>query len=153
MKNAPYRAILCPVDFSSGAAAALRTAAELAVAADAPLKVLYATHFEAPPYFTESAQMELAKQLVNARLAAQDALASWCEPHLPPGVKGSYEIAERPPVDAIRQAAEQMPGCWIVMGTHGRTGWRRLLLGSVTERTLREAGAPVLTIPPAAQGQ
>jgi len=151
MTNMPYQAILCPVDFSAGAAAALRTAARLAQAAGVPLRVIYATHFETPPYFTESAQMELAQQLVSARIAAQDALAAWCEPHLTPGLNVSYEILERPPVDAIRHVAEQLPGCWIVMGTHGRTGLRRLLLGSVTERTLREAGVPVLTIPPAAK--
>lgn len=149
MPNVPYRAILCPVDFSSCSAQSLKVGAQLALSGGVPLKVVYATHFEAPPYFNESAQMELAKQLVNARLAAQDALASWCEPHLPEGLEASYEILERPPVDAIRHAAEELPGCWIVMGTHGRTGLKRLLLGSVTERTLREAGVPVLTIPPA----
>jgi hypothetical protein len=96
MPNVPYRAILCPVDFSSGAANSLRVGAELAFAGGVPLKVVYATHFEAPPYFTESAQMELAKQLVGARIAAQGALASWCQPHLPAGVQVSYEILERP---------------------------------------------------------
>ncbi len=149
MPKVPYRAILCPVDFSAGAASSLRVGAELALAGGVVLKVIYATHFEAPPFFNESAQMELAKSLVNAKLAAQDALSSWSAPHLPEGVDVSYEILERPPVDAIRHVAESLPGCWIVMGTHGRTGLKRLLLGSVTERTLREAGVPVLTIPPA----
>lgn len=153
MSNMPFGSILCPVDFSDGSAAALETAARLASAAGVPLKVVYATHFEAPPYFTESAQMELARQLVNARLAAQDALSAWCDPFLPPGLKVTYDIVERPPVDAIKHAAEGLPNCWIVMGTHGRTGLRRLLLGSVTERTLRDAGVPVLTIPPAGRGQ
>ncbi len=36
----------------------------------------------------------------------------------------------------------------IVMGTHGRRGFKRLLLGSVTEAVLREAPCPVLTVPP-----
>jgi nucleotide-binding universal stress UspA family protein len=39
----------------------------------------------------------------------------------------------------------------IVMGTHGRRGFKRLLLGSVTETVLREAPCPVLVVPPAAQ--
>jgi nucleotide-binding universal stress UspA family protein len=148
MSSLPYQSILCPVDFSSGAGDALRIGSQLAKSSGVPLKVIYATHFEAPPFINESAQMELAKGLVNAKLAAQDALASWCEPFLAPGAEVTYEILERPPVDAIHAVAETMPGCWIVMGTHGRTGLKRLLLGSVTERTLREVGVPVVTIPP-----
>jgi nucleotide-binding universal stress UspA family protein len=35
------------------------------------------------------------------------------------------------------------------MGTHGRRGWRRLVIGSVAERVVRGAHVPVLTVPPA----
>lgn len=146
-----FRWILCPVDFSDCSARALGAAVALAKTARRPLKVLYAAHLEVPHYMNESAQVEITKQLVASKLAAQDALSAWVESRIPPETDIDYEIVERPPVEAIRHAAHSAPGCWIVMGTHGRTGLKRLLLGSVTERTLREAGVPVLTIPPETQ--
>ena len=50
----------------------------------------------------------------------------------------------------ILRSAETKPADLIVMGTHGRRGFKRLLLGSVTEAILREAPCPVLTVPPQA---
>lgn len=143
-----YSSILCPVDFSQCSEKALRVAAKLASGSGVKLTVMYAPHLEVPPYVNESAQVEIAKQMVSARIAAKDALESWAAPHLPPKLEVDYEIIERPPVDAIHQAADALGDCWIVMGTHGRTGLKRLFLGSVTERTLRESKVPVLTIPP-----
>jgi nucleotide-binding universal stress UspA family protein len=46
-----------------------------------------------------------------------------------------------------------LPADLLVMGTHGRSGFNRLLLGSVTERVLRAVNCPVLTVPPAAPQQ
>jgi len=51
-----------------------------------------------------------------------------------------------PQTTIIDQAVSQKADL-IVMGTHDRRGWRRLLLGSVTEAVLREAPCPVLTVP------
>ena len=47
----------------------------------------------------------------------------------------------------IVRLARELPADLIVMGTHGRTGFDRLMLGSVTERILRKAPCPVLTVP------
>lgn len=146
-----FKWILCPVDFSDCSARALGAAVALAKTARRPLKVLYAVHLDVPAYVNESAQVEITKQLVASKLAAKDALSAWVASHVAPGTDIEYEIVEQPPVEAIRQTAQSASGCWIVMGTHGRTGLKRLLLGSVTERTLREAGVPVLTIPPESQ--
>ena len=44
--------------------------------------------------------------------------------------------------------AEQLPADLLVLGTHGRSGFERLFLGSVTEKVLRTTHAPVMTIPP-----
>jgi nucleotide-binding universal stress UspA family protein len=150
MSSLPYQSLLCPVDFSSCSGAALRAAGALAARDHVPLTVLHAIHLEAPPYFTEAAQSALARQLEEARDAARQELERWAQPLLPAGLDVTYEIVDQPPVEAIRLAAQARPGCWIVMGTHGRTGLKRLFLGSVTERTLREAHTPVVTIPPGA---
>jgi nucleotide-binding universal stress UspA family protein len=50
-------------------------------------------------------------------------------------------------IAGILEEARTMPADLIVMGTHGRTGFTRMLLGSVTERVLRQAPCPVLTVP------
>jgi nucleotide-binding universal stress UspA family protein len=55
------------------------------------------------------------------------------------------------PADAIIQAAEKEDADLIVMGTHGRTGLTRLLMGSVAEAVVRKAKCPVLTIKQSAE--
>jgi nucleotide-binding universal stress UspA family protein len=57
------------------------------------------------------------------------------------------EVAEGDPVDAILHAAGTQKADLIVMGTHGRSGVDRLMLGSVAESVLRRAPCPVLTVP------
>lgn len=58
-----------------------------------------------------------------------------------------FEIAEGPTTAEILAAADAMPADLLVMGTHGRSGFERLVLGSVTEKVLRKAACPVLTVP------
>jgi nucleotide-binding universal stress UspA family protein len=50
----------------------------------------------------------------------------------------------------IVERARTLPADLIVMGTHGLSGFERLMLGSITEKVLRKAPCPVLTVPPAA---
>jgi nucleotide-binding universal stress UspA family protein len=51
----------------------------------------------------------------------------------------------------ILNAAGSLPADLIVIGTHGLSGWQHLLLGSVTEKVLRQATCPVMTVPPSAR--
>jgi nucleotide-binding universal stress UspA family protein len=64
---------------------------------------------------------------------------------------GATAVAESgdPRTTIIDQAVSKKADL-LVMGTHGRRGWKRLLLGSVAEAVLREAPCPVLTVPPQA---
>jgi len=68
------------------------------------------------------------------------------------GVSGTPRILEVSPLDGdiaehILKAATELPADLVVMGTHGRRGVRRLVLGSVAERFLRLAHSPVLMVP------
>jgi nucleotide-binding universal stress UspA family protein len=56
------------------------------------------------------------------------------------------------PAHAIVEAANQGTYDLIVLGTHGRTGLARVLIGSVAERVVRLAGCPVLTVRPRSTG-
>jgi nucleotide-binding universal stress UspA family protein len=55
-------------------------------------------------------------------------------------------LAEGDPAAEIIRAAQETGAELIVMGTHGRTGLQRLLMGSVAEQVLRKASCPVLTV-------
>jgi nucleotide-binding universal stress UspA family protein len=68
------------------------------------------------------------------------------------GTRVPLEIAlgEGYPAYAIAAKAAEAKSDLIVIGTHGRSGVERLMLGSVTEKVLRKAGCPVLTVPPKA---
>ena len=57
-----------------------------------------------------------------------------------------YLMTEGDPAAAILKAAREIPGELIVMGTHGRTGLNRLLMGSVAEEVIRKAPCLVLTV-------
>ena len=63
---------------------------------------------------------------------------------LPSEVK-ERQLAEGDPADEIVRVADEIDADLIVMGTHGRTGLARLLMGSVAEQTVRRAPCPVLT--------
>jgi nucleotide-binding universal stress UspA family protein len=58
------------------------------------------------------------------------------------------ELAEGPAASEILATADRMHSDLIVLGTHGRSGFERLALGSVTEKVLRKATCPVLSVPP-----
>src|SRR5262249_59188485 len=81
-----------------------------------------------------------AKQPPGARLERR-------RPPDPP-VPVEYLVREGDPVAEILRAARARDCDLIVMGTHGRTGLRRLLLGSVAEGVMRKAPCPVLTARP-----
>jgi nucleotide-binding universal stress UspA family protein len=58
-------------------------------------------------------------------------------------------VADGRPADEIIRAVEREGTDLIVMGTHGRRGFKRLMLGSVAEEVVRRATCPVLTVKPA----
>jgi len=60
------------------------------------------------------------------------------------------QVAHGGPVDAILARAHEIDPDYLVMGTAGRTGMRRALLGSVAEGVLRKAPCPVVVVPPGA---
>ncbi len=143
------RAILCPVDLSEPSALALKYAAVGARAFGAELTVLQAVEFELPPYFTSGQVPQLAKESRGAQTAARKYLTEWVRRALGPAnrdLKTRIVAVENHPTDAILDAAERSRAGLIVMGTHGRGGAQRLLLGSVTENVVRHARVPVFVV-------
>ena len=67
------------------------------------------------------------------------------------GVHANTRIVAGPAASLILAEAESAPGAIVAMGTHGRGGFRRFLLGSVTDKVVRSADVPVLAVPPGAE--
>jgi nucleotide-binding universal stress UspA family protein len=145
--------ILCPIDFSQISAHALDHAIVLARRAGAHLTVLHVFLSVMPRTGVEGLDAATAQVIDPADLQdLQDRAAALCRPAIDAGVKVDKVIVGGAPVPTILAHAAASKANLIVMGTHGAGGFQHLLLGSVTEKVLRKAPCPVLTVPPRAQG-
>lgn len=140
--------ILVPTDFSAPAAHALRYASNLAEKFDAHLLVVYADLFMVPVDFTASAAgaFDIARDAMIDTAGEQ--LRAHAEQCISASVPYDTRVIVSSPVSAIADQVRETGADLIVMGTHGRTGVRRLLLGSVTEAVMRMALAPVIAVNP-----
>lgn len=142
--------ILCPIDFSDTSARALAWAAALARWYEARLTVLHvAPAFEGPVGAHRSAE-EGQPPLPGSRAAVEARIRAAVEQAGDPGPNVRALALEGRPSALIVDIASGMKADLIVMGTHGLGGFDRLVLGSVTEKVVRTARCPVLTVPPGA---
>ncbi len=142
-----YRTILVPFDFSAHARAALAEATNLAQRLGAGLCLI---HVVQPPTYAygygaspDPSAFDLNE--IHGRAARMlDEIAD----SIPnaPGPVDRQVLEDGSIANAIQQAAREHGADMIVMGTHGRTGLAHVFLGSVAERTLRNAPCPVLTV-------
>jgi nucleotide-binding universal stress UspA family protein len=135
--------ILHPTDFSPRSEHAFQLACTLARDHGARLLVLhvidqpiaaYGGVMTAPP----------APPPVEERKSAQEQMRRMCASE--PKLLIEHRLQDGDPARWILQIATDCKCDLIVMGTHGRTGLRRLLMGSVAEQVLRNAACPVLTL-------
>ncbi|MFO0958057.1 MAG: universal stress protein [Isosphaeraceae bacterium] len=135
-----FRSILYPTDFSACSEAAIPMARALAREQGAKLVLLHIAPIEIIPDGAYVVPMDL-----DAYREALDELRRRLEG---PDMKLAIEtdIRQGDAADEILKAADAWRSDLIVMGTHGRTGLGRLVLGSVAEAVMRHANCPVLTI-------
>ena len=140
--------ILCPVDFSDYSRHALDHAAAIAKWYDASLTVLHVVAPVMPPAIVPSAPLYPSIVFTPEDLDQfRDATAAFVREEVG-NVKATAVAREGSVAGEILRLAESLPSDLLVMGTHGRSGFEHLMLGSVTERVLRKASCPVLTVPP-----
>ena len=145
-----FRSILVPVDYSE----ASRRALELALTLDDAAKVTVIHVWDRPPYVGEGvithadgsrrSLSELIRE--NAEREMSEFLT---QVKTPPGRSFEHHLVSGDPVVAILEEANKTNYDVLVVGTNGRTGMTKLLLGSVTEKLIRLAPIPVLSVPPA----
>ncbi len=140
--------ILVPTDFSETASHAMRYASDLALRLGSRLTVVYADLFVPPIDYTATIGGWGDGSFDHLKAAAKEQLRRDAQAHIDPAVKLDLVIRVATPLDGIMAEAHDAHTDLIVMGTHGRSGFRRLILGSVTEAVMRKAEIPVLAIPP-----
>jgi nucleotide-binding universal stress UspA family protein len=145
--------ILCPVDLSEFSHHALDHARALAQWYEADIIVLHV--FTVPIPFTPTPGM--AEAYPPLPLPQPQEIAEEVRRFCGLGNGGGQDarvnvvVVEGTPAKEIVRHAEMLPADLLVMGTHGRGGFERLFLGSVTEKVLRSTQVPVLTVPPPVQ--
>lgn len=136
--------ILFPTDFSDAAHYAGRYAALLARKLGASLHVLHVPPVVAPPSPLIITGLDFAELQRQGRLEAEARLQKLLVGEEYRGLNVKMTVAGVMVEDEILAAAEESD--LIVMGTHGRTGLSRTLLGSVTEKVVGTAPCPVLAV-------
>ena len=139
-----FHHVLVPVDFEESSREALEVAMDLALTFEARLTIVHA--WEISPYVyaglsyvpidlwtpierAAKQQLETTLALVRKRVPRAEAI-----------------LAKGPAAAEVLAAIEQSKADLVVMGTHGRHGVSRMLLGSVAEKIVRASPVPVLTI-------
>ncbi|TAL85989.1 MAG: universal stress protein [Candidimonas sp.] len=145
-----YKKILVAIDGSDVATSAFEVALQLAKTENAELLPLYVIEYPniyapgigydlTPTYEALRAEGTRVTTQADARLKEE-------------GINGKARVADEfpsvnPTADQIQDMADKFQADLVVMGTHGRRGFQRLMLGSVAEAFIRESTRPVLLIP------
>ena len=143
-----YQRILVPIDGSATSGRALQEAIRLADG-KAQLRLVYVLEEIVPLDAVGYASIDQAALQEAVRLTGERALADAAEKVRQSGAAAEtalLEAKEERIASVIADAARQWRADLIVIGTHGRSGLIRLLLGSVAEGVVREAPVPVLLV-------
>jgi universal stress protein A len=146
--------IVYPTDFSTAAEVAFDTAQRLARDSQAVLLIVHVVDPATTPTAGPTAGMVPTPvamggvPLSETQRKALDKAGDELEKVVPsdPSIHFEHRLIEGDPGDQIPKLAEEEQADLIVMGTHGRSGLKRLLMGSVAESVVRRAKCPVLTL-------
>jgi len=142
------RKIMCPIDFSAGSEQAMRVATRLATEADAELVLFHSWHV--PPIAFAGGHLIVPPTLFQD--VSDDAKQGLDEAVLEVTALGARRVSAKLvsglPWTVIVRELEDPTYDLVVLGTHGRTGLERILLGSVAEKVVRHAPCSVLAVRP-----
>lgn len=143
----PFKRILCPTDFSEPACKALRAAGEIAESFSAELILIHVVGaipvLDTPTGMTGFDIAAYQRELTES---AERSLQERASRHVPPSVTRRTLVTHGEAAHEICRVAKEETADLIVLSTHGSTGWRHRIFGSVTEKVIRAAESPVLTI-------
>ena len=140
------RRVLCPVDFSEVSKHAIDQAVVVAGYCKSRITALHVlTPLSLDPTGAATSTRQANELDRLRRLTAEEFAAATAR-----GLEVDVLVDVGQPAGLILERATNLPADLIVIGTHGTSGFQHLLLGSVTEKVLRKATCPVLTVPPRA---
>ena len=143
--------VVVPLDGSPVAEAALPLGEELARALGVPMVLVRVVEvvglvFAGDPLSGAYADYQAVLEVLQA--GAERYLEGVAADLRGKGLDVATEVPIGLPVDSITFHAREHPGSLIVLSTHGRTGWRAMVLGSVARRVVLQASGPVVVVPP-----
>lgn len=150
-----FKTLLFATDFSEGSIKAARVARELAELGQAKLYVVNVVALLRDSYSWNSVLLaasvsteELDNDIIKV---TRESLEEFTEQHLKPGADAHYSIETRVLTgasvhDELINLAQEVGVGTIILGTHGRSGLNRALVGSVAEQMVRSSPIPVLTV-------
>lgn len=147
----PFKKILCPLDFSENSLKALESAEDMALHFQATLVLIHVVTpvFQGGNIGYNAPSMDFNVSLYQKELnrSAQKSMEQTVEKYLK---NAEFDVETRIDTgraeDKITEAAEEENVDLIIIATHGKTGLKWLLMGSVAEGVIRHAGPPVLII-------
>jgi nucleotide-binding universal stress UspA family protein len=146
MSSTLFSKIVCPVDFSDYSLRALRYATVLAGRFGGRVTIVHVANpllLQAAATAYDVAAMNTDTQTELRALA--EAVTSEASA-VTPEIRTVARVGD--PATEIISCGRDEQADLIVMGTHGRSGYRRMFFGSVTEQVLRRSSVPVLAVPP-----
>jgi universal stress protein A len=141
--------ILCPTDFSEGSLQALSAANDIATKLGAELSVIYVLPVLSALPTDPTTVFEVYQVQQRQDLLYEDAhkrLYEMTRELKEKGIQGRIFVEHGDAAGEIVRVAEEQRIDLIVIATFGKTGWRRLAFGSVTEKVVRLAPCPVLVV-------
>lgn len=154
VEDVTFEDVLAPIDFSEHSQMALRASKDITSAYEARLHMLFVAEKRTVPTFSDTgipgvSVVEMDPEIVKN---AETALEQLNDNLGGPEVESRYHVREGSVSTDIADFAETNGMDLIVMATRGLTGVSRFLLGSTTERIVRVAPCPVLTLPAEEEG-
>ena len=140
-----FERILVPTDMSDFAELALRYALFFNEKLGSHITLM---HAESMPLYPDQPFGYYLENAADARRDAAERLRDYAREKVPASVHVETTVIDDIPARAISDLADSLDADLIIMGTHGRHGLTRALLGSVTERLLRMTSRPVLSVTP-----
>ena len=139
------RRILVPLDFSDAVDPILDWAIHMAEEHGSELVLLHVYHLPVEFQQIEGAYLP-ADFWANVKQEAEQRLSALAERARGKGVRVEQHVREGYPATIIIEEATELGADLLVIGTHGHTGLKHLLLGSIAERVVQKSPCPVLTV-------